>query len=130
MKHYLLNHFSLKPFSYIFALAFVISFICACLFTIGHNHQQKKSEIIAGLWLVVCSLLVICANDFLSLYIFYELMAIGSALLIFNSLDKDAKSAGYRYLIIHFFAGILLLIGIVLIASPNHNCLPLILLGI
>jgi multicomponent Na+:H+ antiporter subunit D len=54
------------------------------------------------------------AGDFLSLYIFWELMAISSALLVLLRRQPSSVAAGFRYILVHIFGGLILLAGIVL----------------
>jgi len=62
------------------------------------------------------------AGDFISLYIFWELMAISSALLVWQSREPGAGKAGFRYLLVHIVGGLILLAGIVMhVNSPNGS---------
>ena len=53
------------------------------------------------------------AGDFLSLYLFWELMAISSVLLVWLRREPSAVAAGFRYLLVHVVGGLVLLAGIV-----------------
>jgi len=52
------------------------------------------------------------AGDLLTLFLFWELMALGSTLVIWAANTEAARRAAYRYLILHLFGGMLLLTGI------------------
>ena len=54
------------------------------------------------------------AGDLLSLYVFWELMAISSVLLVWLRRERSAVAAGFRYLLVHMFGGLVLLAGIVI----------------
>jgi multicomponent Na+:H+ antiporter subunit D len=54
------------------------------------------------------------AGDFLSLFLFWELMAVSAALLVWLRRKPEAGAAGFRYLLVHVFGGLCLLGGIVL----------------
>ena len=54
------------------------------------------------------------AGDFLSLYVFWELMAISSVLLVWQRREASAVAAGFRYLLVHVFGGLILLAGILI----------------
>src|SRR5262249_25974472 len=69
---------------------------------------------VAALTYVGSALGVTFAGDFLSLYIFWELMAISSALLVFRRREASAVRAGFRYLLVHIFGGLVFLAGILL----------------
>ena len=55
---------------------------------------------------------VTSAGDLLTLFLFWELMAIGSTLVLWAANTEQARSAAARYLLLHLFGGMLLLIGI------------------
>ena len=51
------------------------------------------------------------AGDLLTLFIFWEVMAIGSTIVLLCGRD-NARSAGFRYAVIHLFGGVVLMAGI------------------
>jgi multicomponent Na+:H+ antiporter subunit D len=55
---------------------------------------------------------VIFAGDLITVLIFWELMALGSATVIFASGTEAARRAGLRYLAVHLFGGVLLMAGV------------------
>ena len=77
-------------------------------------HVKDSTQHVAALTYVGGALGVTFAGDLLSLYIFWELMAISSALLVFLGRTKSALASGFRYLLVHIFGGLLLLAGILL----------------
>jgi multicomponent Na+:H+ antiporter subunit D len=91
-------------FSYVFSLMSVLGMIYAL-------HVKDISQHVAALTYVGGALGVTFAGDFLSLYIFWELMAISSALLVFLRREPSATAAGFRYVLVHIFGGLLLLAG-------------------
>ena len=94
-------------FSYVFSIMSVLGMIYAL-------HVEDTSQHVAALTYVGGALGVTFAGDFLSLYIFWELMAISSALLVLLRRQPAAVAAGFRYLLVHIFGGLLLLAGILL----------------
>src|SRR6266567_2494972 len=94
-------------FSYVFSLMGFLGMTYAL-------HVEDDSQHVAALTYVGGALGVTFAGDFLSLYIFWELMAISSALLVFRRREPSAVAAGFRYLLVHIFGGLILLAGIVL----------------
>jgi multicomponent Na+:H+ antiporter subunit D len=94
-------------FSYVFSLMGLLGMIYAL-------HVKDDVQHVAALTYVGSALGVAFAGDFLSLYIFWELMAVSSALLIFRRGERAAVAAGFRYLLVHIFGGLLLLAGILL----------------
>ena len=69
----------------------------------------------AAWFYVAGSIGAIYAGDYLSLFLFWEIMAFASTFLVWCNKDqKDATAAGFRYLLVHTFGGLLLLMGFVL----------------
>jgi multicomponent Na+:H+ antiporter subunit D len=94
-------------FSYVFSLMGLLGMIFAL-------HVEDDFQHVAALTYVGGALGVTFAGDFLSLYIFWELMAISSALLVVLRREPSAVAAGFRYLLVHIFGGLILLAGILL----------------
>ena len=53
------------------------------------------------------------AGDLLTLFVFWEVMAIASTLVIWASGQPGAYRASMRYLLVHLFGGVLLMFGII-----------------
>ncbi len=94
-------------FSYVFSIMAFLGMIYAL-------HVEDDFQHVAALTYAGSALGVTFAGDFLSLYVFWELMAISSALLVFRRREPSAVAAGFRYLLVHIFGGLILLAGIVL----------------
>src|SRR5207253_3073001 len=94
-------------FSYVFSLMGFLGMLYAL-------HVNDDSQHVAALTYVGSALGVTFAGDFLSLYVFWEAMAISSSLLVFLRREPSAISAGFRYLLVHIFGGLILLGGILL----------------
>jgi len=94
-------------FSYVFSIMALLGMIYAL-------HVKEDSQHVASLVYAGGALGVTFAGDFLTLYIFWELLAISSALLVLLRRERSAVQAGFRYLLFHVFGGLLLLAGIVL----------------
>ncbi|MBF7073307.1 Na(+)/H(+) antiporter subunit D [Glaciecola sp. MH2013] len=91
-------------FAYLFHLACFICLIYAM-------HIKDKVQLVAGLLYAGSAIGAVFAGDFITLFIFWELLALTSAFLVFARRTKAAKTAGIRYLIIQILSGVLLLIG-------------------
>ena len=94
-------------FSYVFSIMALLGMIYAL-------HVKEDSQHVASLVYAGGALGVTFAGDFLSLYVFWELLAIASALLVLLRRERRAVEAGFRYLLFHVFGGLLFLAGIVL----------------
>ncbi len=94
-------------FSYVFSIMAFLGMVYAL-------HVEDDFQHVAALTYVGGALGVTFAGDFLSLYIFWELMAISSSLLVLLRRETSAVAAGFRYLLVHIFGGLFLLAGIVI----------------
>ncbi len=94
-------------FSYVFSLMALLGMVYAL-------HVEDDSQHVAALTYAGAALGVTFAGDLLSLYIFWELMALASVLLVWRRREPPAVAAGFRYLLVHLSGGLLLLGGIVL----------------
>ncbi len=101
-----------------FGYIFVIIAFLGLLYSI---HLKDNKEHVAAFILTGASLGVVFAGDYISLYIFWKIMTISSALLIFARRKKSATDAGVRYLIVHFLGGTFLFAGIVLYYAAIGN---------
>lgn len=95
------------------AFAYVFT-IVAIAMNVYALHVDEVWEHFSAMIYVGSALGVVFAGDLFSLYIFLEMMAIGSLFLIWFRRTKDAKEAGFRYVLWHLFGGICLLAGIVM----------------
>ena len=66
-------------------------------------HVEDDFQHVAALTYVGSALGVTLAGDFLSLAVFWELMAVSSVLLIWLRRERTAVAAGFRYLLVHLF---------------------------
>ncbi len=96
--------------SYVFALVFTIMTFIGVLFAlkVEDNLQHVSGLVYAG-----STLGVVLAGDLLSLYLFWEIMAVSSTFLIIASRTKASREAAYRYILVHLAGGLFLLAGIV-----------------
>jgi multicomponent Na+:H+ antiporter subunit D len=101
-------------FSYVFSIMALLGMIYAL-------HLKDDSQHVTALIYAGGALGVTFAGDFISLYIFWELMAISSALLVWQSREPAAGRAGFRYLLVHIVGGLILLAGIVLYGSDSGS---------
>lgn len=88
--------------------------LMAIIGTLYGLHVKRAVEHSAAWAYVGGSIGAIYAGDFISLFLFWELMAIASTFLIWFRGRPDSLSAGYRYLLVHMTGGVILLAGIML----------------
>ena len=99
------------------SLSMIFGFIMALMAIIGTIyglHVKENWQHIAAWFYVAGSLGVIYSADYLVLFLFWEMMAFASTFLIWFNKDAGSLAAGYRYLLVHTFGGVLLLLGFVL----------------
>jgi multicomponent Na+:H+ antiporter subunit D len=97
--------------SLIFSYAFCLLALLGMIFSL---HVKDDFQHVCALTYAGGALGVTFAGDLLSLYVFWELMAVSSALLVWLGRDPEAERAGYRYFLVHIFGGLILLAGILL----------------
>lgn len=88
--------------------------LMAVLATLYGLHVRRVGEHVAAWVYVGGSLGAIYAGDWLTLFVFWELMALSSVFLIWYRGRPESLAAGYRYLLVHMAGGVVLLAGIVL----------------
>ncbi len=77
-------------------------------------HVKEDAQHIASYFYVGGSLGVVFAGDYVTVFIFWEMMAFASVFLIWFRREPASLKAGFRYLLMHVFGGLLLLAGIFL----------------
>lgn len=97
--------------SMVFAYIFVIMSFAG---TIYAAHETDTLQLTAAPLYAGSSLGVVFAGDLLTLFIFWEIMALASACLVFARRTQAAANAAFRYLLVHLFGGLLLMIGILM----------------
>ncbi|MDJ0862540.1 MAG: proton-conducting transporter membrane subunit, partial [Gammaproteobacteria bacterium] len=93
----------------------------ACIGGLYALRQAHSVELVAALIYAGSAICVTFAGDLLSLFVFWELMALSSTLVIWAGRRRSAYRASMRYLAIHLFGGMLLLTGIAGHASDTGS---------
>ncbi len=93
-------------FGYLFCVAALLGNIYALYHkdTIQHFAAQAYAGSAVG---------AVFAGDMLTLFIYWELMALTSSVLIFARRSEASLNAGIRYLVVQIISGLLLLAGII-----------------
>ena len=94
--------------SLLFGYLFHIAAFIAALFAL---HVRDTTQTVAGLLYAGSALGAVFAGDLITLFIFWELLAISSVFLIWARRTERAMKAGMRYLIFQVASGVLLLAG-------------------
>ena len=103
-----------KVFAYIFTIMGVIGVIYSI-------HVKNDGEHFSAFYYVGGSLGVTFAGDFLTLFLFWEMMAFSSVFLIWFRKSKSSLDSGFRYLLWHVAGGLILLAGIMLQHSVSGD---------
>jgi multicomponent Na+:H+ antiporter subunit D len=74
-------------------------------------NQQNRLETAAAQLYAGAALGVVFAGDLVTVFVFWEVMALASTMIVWSG-GADARAAGFRYLLIHLFGGVLLMTGI------------------
>jgi multicomponent Na+:H+ antiporter subunit D len=106
--------------SLIFAWVFVIMAFLGALYGL---HVKEDGHHIAGSFYIGSSLGAIFAGDYFTLFIFWEIMAFSSVFLVWYRKEKRSIDAGYRYLLVHVFGGLLFFTGMMLYYYKTGNLL-------
>ena len=101
----------LKLFAYskLFAGAFCTVLFAGCVYGI---RIHTRTEIVAAFTLAGCAVGIAFAGDLLTLFFYWEIMAIASTLLMLAGNTLQAKRAAMRYALMHLSGGMVLLAGI------------------
>ena len=74
--------------------------------------QKRIVELVAAFIYSGSAIGVTMAGDLITVFVFWEIMAIASTLVIWSSDTKTAYKASMRYILIHLFGGVILMAGI------------------
>jgi len=94
--------------SLLFGYLFCIASFIAGIFSL---HVKDTKQHVAGLMYAGSALGAVFAGDLITLFIFWELLAISSVFLIWARGTERAFKAGMRYLVFQVMSGVLLLAG-------------------
>jgi len=103
-----------KVFGYIFTLNAFAAFIYSFYVKDGTQHM-------ATLFYIGSALGVVFAGDMVSLYFFWEIMAVASTFLILARKTKKSQAAGMRYILVHIFGGLCLLAGLAIYITQTGS---------
>jgi multicomponent Na+:H+ antiporter subunit D len=101
-------------FGYIFTIITFIGILFAL--KVDDDLQHMAAFMYAG-----GALGITFAGDFLTLYIFWELLAISSTFLILARRTAASQAAAFRYILVHVFGGLCLLAGIVIYVKKSGS---------
>ncbi|MYJ51561.1 MAG: Na(+)/H(+) antiporter subunit D [Gammaproteobacteria bacterium] len=103
-----LTLFALDRLSFIFGVLFHIAAIIGLVFA---WHVEDRPQHLASLLYPGSALGVVFAGDFLTMFVFWECLALSSVFFITARGTERASRAAIRYLVIQVVSGVLLLTG-------------------
>lgn len=95
--------------SRLFSIIFALMAFAGALFAL---NQERRLELPAAFLYAGSALGAVLAGDLVTLFVFWELMALGSTLVLWSAATPAAYRASMRYLMVHLFGGMLLFAGI------------------
>jgi multicomponent Na+:H+ antiporter subunit D len=101
--------FVVDKLSRLFALIFSLMAFAGALFAL---NQPRRLELPAAFLYAGSALGVALAGDLVTVFAFWEVMAIGSTLVLWSSATPAAYRASMRYLMLHLLGGMLLFAGV------------------
>lgn len=105
-----LNPYVSSPLGRMFATVFLLMLAVGNLFAL---RVAGKAELTAAQLYGGAAVGIALCGDFFSLFVFWELAAVGSAVIVFSGRSVAARAACMRYLYMHILSGIVMLTGIV-----------------
>lgn len=115
--------FDLVPFkvdrlSLLFAYIYHLISLIGIIYTLNlKNDLEKVSSLIyAG-----SALGVVFAGDLFSFFVFWEMLTVAALSLIWARRTKASQAAGFRYLMVHVFGGLVLLAGIIMYINEQQS---------
>jgi multicomponent Na+:H+ antiporter subunit D len=97
--------------SRLFATIFSIMAFGGGLFAL---KQEKVLELVAAFVYAGCAVSVALAGDLISLFVYWEIMAVASTLVVISVGAANSNRTAMRYFLVHMFGGALLMTGIVI----------------
>ena len=113
---YQLIPYSVDKLSLMFAYVFHIAAFIAIVYSL---HVRDTVQQVAGMMYAGSGLGAVFAGDLLSLFVFWEMLAVTSVFLIWARGTRRSYVAGMRYLIIQVLSGVILLVGILFYGAEN-----------
>jgi len=104
--------------SLVFAHIFTIIAVIGAIYAL---HVPGALEPASAFLYVGGALGAIFAGDLITLFLFWEIMALASTVLVWCGGGAESRAAGLRYLILHLFGGAALMFGIIVHRATGHS---------
>lgn len=115
---FILQPLYVHTYTHIFATIFVLALFAGNLFAL---NQKRTTELAAAFIYAGSAVGVTFAGDLITLFIYWEIMALGSTVVIWSAGTEEAAKSGMRYVYMHFIGGVILLAGIAAYILAFHS---------
>ena len=115
-----LNLVRIDHLSRIFGVIFHLAAVMASIYAL---HVKDTKQHVAAMIYAGGAIAAACAGDMVTLFVFWELTAVSSVVLVWAGAGKGAYKSGMRYLIIQVISGVLLLSGAILEYAASDSLL-------
>ncbi len=102
--------------SLVFANIFAIQSLIGMIYAM---HLKDRAQHFAACFYVGGAFGCVFAGDYVTLFIFWEMMSVASTFLVWLNRSERSTRAGFRYFLFHILGGLFLLAGMLL----RHNAL-------
>ncbi len=104
--------------SLLFGYLFHLAAFLAIIFSL---HVRDPIQQVSGVIYAGSALGAVFAGDMITLFVFWELLAVSSVFLILARRTQRSQAAALRYLIIQVLSGVMLLAGVLIIAHRTGS---------
>lgn len=104
--------------SRLFATIFAIMAFAGGLFAL---NQNRTIELVAAFAYAGSAIGVALAGDLFTIFVFWELMAVGSTLVVWSARTEASGRAAMRYALIHLLGGVVFMVGLVAYAQETGS---------
>jgi multicomponent Na+:H+ antiporter subunit D len=102
--------------SQLFACIFILITLLNAIYML---HKQRSLEYSAGLLYSACTVGVVLAGDFATMFVCWEMLTICAATLILAAGMPNARAVALRYSLVHVVGGVILMAGIILVTGEG-----------
>jgi multicomponent Na+:H+ antiporter subunit D len=106
---YTLTPWQMNSIGRLFATVFAIMAAAGTLYGL---HQARPIELVAAQIYAGSAIGVCFSGDLITLFAYWEIMALASTVVIWSNGSERAYRASLRYVVMHLFGGVLLMAGI------------------
>lgn len=107
---YVLTPVRVDRLSFLFGLLFHLAAFLAVVFSL---HVEDRGQQVSGLLYAGAALGAVFAGDLITLFVFWELLAVTSVFLILAQKTDRSFASAMRYLVIQLLSGVVLLAGVI-----------------